>query len=379
MAVVVVACGGGTPSVSKGGDIAIGSVMSETGPIAYFGLGDLSGMQLAIKEMDDQGGIVVSNKQYRFVLHQQDFASQASQALSVTQKLIDEDKVKFLFGPDVTTGWVPAWGTIQKAGVMNFTSATPARGYLGKPGAEQLFFVLPSPEARVNALVKAAVQAIKPSTAALLIPNDAVGTVFKPLFEQALQANGVRVVYNTLVDPASKDLTAPLSAAKGTHPDVLVGGAYLDGTYLPIMTQALQLGVTKNFVPMPGVSEAIAKQVGNQVSTFVTNVSTLNLVTPTNPAAKTYADSYQKHLGKAPDANAAPGVGYHDALWMLAAAMEAAGTTSDLAKINSAMKALKSYPHASLNLAFDTTGQATYAQTVSIYQGATSTFTYPTV
>jgi branched-chain amino acid transport system substrate-binding protein len=373
---LLVACGGTGTSGSGGSNIRIGSVMSETGTIAYYGLADLSGIQLAVKEMGADGGFLVGGKRYQFVMDQQDFASQASQALVATQKLIDEDQVKFLFGPDVTAGWVPAWGTIQKAGIINFTSATPARGYLGQATASGLFYVLPSPEFRTNALIKAAVAVMHPSTAALLIPNDAVGNSFKPLFEKALQANNVKVVYDTLVDPAAKDLSAPLSAAKAAHPDVLVGGAYLDGTFGPILTQAVQLGVTKNFIPMIGVSEAPMKQLGHGVDSYVTTVSTLNLVGPTDDAAKTYVSSYQKYLGSTPDNAAAPGVGYHDAVWMLAAAMSAAGTTTDVAKIAAAMKQVTSYPHANLSMTFDSSGQVSYPQTVSVYQGSTGTFTY---
>ena len=66
----------------------------------------------------------------------------------------------------------------------------------------------------------------------------------------------------------------------------------------------------------------------------------------------------------------ANGIGFHDTIWILAAAMQAAGTTTDVAKISAAMRTVKSYKRSTLDLQFNDKGIANHPQQVGVLDGA---------
>jgi ABC-type branched-subunit amino acid transport system substrate-binding protein len=158
-------------------------------------------------------------------------------------------------------------------------------------------------------------------------------------------------------------------------PDLLLTG-YFDDVVSTVMRQAVELGVTKKFIGMRGVSEKPGVTMGNAIDSYMWPVATRSVVNPEDPEGKAYVASFAKYLGRAPDPSMAPGVGYHDVVWMLAAAMTKAGTTTDLEKIRSALQSGQDYPHATLHLTFDANGQVDYPQTYGTYDGATGELTF---
>ena len=100
-------CGGGGDSAggSGGGDkaaagdeIVIGSNFELTGNVAQYGANANNGLKLAIKEVNDAGG--VNGKKIKIV--EADAKSEAAEAVNAATKLISDEKVVAIVGPAVT-------------------------------------------------------------------------------------------------------------------------------------------------------------------------------------------------------------------------------------------------------------------------------------
>src|SRR6478735_698475 len=86
--------GGGGRSASNSSEIVIGHFASMTGDTATFGVSADEGIRLALKEINDAGGVL--GKKVRVVT--EDDRSLADEAKTAVQKLINRDHVVALLG-----------------------------------------------------------------------------------------------------------------------------------------------------------------------------------------------------------------------------------------------------------------------------------------
>ena len=82
-----------------GGEIKLGATVSLTGKYSTEGQRLLNGYLMAVKDINDNGGVVVGGKRYNFTLIYYDDGSDKTQAAQLYSKLIDQDHVDLLLGP----------------------------------------------------------------------------------------------------------------------------------------------------------------------------------------------------------------------------------------------------------------------------------------
>jgi branched-chain amino acid transport system substrate-binding protein len=81
--------------LSKINEIKIGSILIESGDGASWGEAARNGMDLAIKEINDQGGVLGK----KFVAIHEDDAGDPAKTVSAFRKLTQTDGAKFIIGP----------------------------------------------------------------------------------------------------------------------------------------------------------------------------------------------------------------------------------------------------------------------------------------
>lgn len=86
--------------------VVVGAYGPLTGPAAYIGLGGRDGMALAVKEINDAGGI--HGRKIRVVFEDDGFSP--TKALAAVKKLIEQDKAFMIFG---VSGSNPTVGTLD--------------------------------------------------------------------------------------------------------------------------------------------------------------------------------------------------------------------------------------------------------------------------
>jgi branched-chain amino acid transport system substrate-binding protein len=107
LALVVGLC----PPPSRGQDIVIGEYGSLTGGTATFGISTDEGLQLALDQINSKGGVL--GKQIKVVV--EDDQSRPEEAVTVVQKLINQNRVVAVIGEVASTRSLAAAPVCQKA------------------------------------------------------------------------------------------------------------------------------------------------------------------------------------------------------------------------------------------------------------------------
>ena len=88
--------------------IRVGVIAELTGDMPAVGESCKKAAQLAVKEINDAGGLEVGDKRYKVKLFIEDNAGKADQSASAAQKLITQKKVVAIIGPNATRYAIPA-------------------------------------------------------------------------------------------------------------------------------------------------------------------------------------------------------------------------------------------------------------------------------
>src|ERR1039457_3811861 len=82
--------------------VKIGQIEAQTGALTYFGWMSSQGTRLAVDEINKAGGFKVGNKTYKLELIAPDTRGNPQEALIQMKQLLEQEKVKYIFGPFLT-------------------------------------------------------------------------------------------------------------------------------------------------------------------------------------------------------------------------------------------------------------------------------------
>jgi branched-chain amino acid transport system substrate-binding protein len=88
--------------------IRVGVIAELTGDIPAVGASCKNAAELAVKEVNDAGGLEVGGKKYKIELFIEDNAGKADQSASSAQKLITQQNVVAIIGPNASRYAIPA-------------------------------------------------------------------------------------------------------------------------------------------------------------------------------------------------------------------------------------------------------------------------------
>ena len=200
----------GCGSKESGDTIKVGANFELTGNVANYGSATFEGLQLAIDEANEAGG--VNGKKIELV--SVDDKSEAAESINAATKLISDDNVKVIVGP-ATTGLVLAetqTATDAKVPIIapcaTSPEATVENGKV-KPYVFRSCFIDPQQGA---VMATFAAQELKAKTAVIYVDNSSdysknLGKVFKEKFEAA----GGKVVMEEAFLQKDQDFKATLT------------------------------------------------------------------------------------------------------------------------------------------------------------------------
>ena len=100
---LLVTCGG-----EKGDTVKVGVIAELTGDMPAVGESCKKAAEMAAKEINDAGGLEIGGKKYKVDLFVEDNAGKAEQSASAAQKLITQQKVTAIVGPNASRYALPA-------------------------------------------------------------------------------------------------------------------------------------------------------------------------------------------------------------------------------------------------------------------------------
>jgi branched-chain amino acid transport system substrate-binding protein len=247
---------GCTEKAAEKDNIVVGMARPLSGPLAQIGDSAFKPIYEAfVKEVNDQGGINVGGKKMPIELKIYDDKGDVATCTRLTEKLILEDKVDFLW-PACGTSFLFAQAPI--ANKHNYILVT-AEG-----GATSLKEMLPSmPYVFVSLSfsdwyevpVLADLLAEKGAkTAFILYMSDLHGIEYNGVAGIELPKKGISVVGVKAVPPDIKDLSSIIKEAKASNADAFLAFAYPD-TLFPAVGTSMELGYNpKVWLGGPGIN-----------------------------------------------------------------------------------------------------------------------------
>ena len=298
-------CGGGDKKApaadTKAGDakgkITIAMVNPLTGDAATYGVSHKNGLELALTEINQAGG--VKGQQIELVTH--DDAGDPKQAAAGAQKFADMKSVVAIVGSCLSSNTLAMVPITDKAKLPHSVISSSSSKL---SGMSKYFFRMAVQDDKVGGLmVDLSQEKFKPKKIALMYLNNDYGKGLLASIEPQIKKYGLTMTSAQTYLATDKDYSALLTKVKAEAPDVLlVGSTYTDGGL--IVKQAREMGLTLPIVGPTGLYSPKYMEIAGKA---VDNSFFLGVFVPTNPDPKVqeFVKKYKEKYGMEPDTFAA--------------------------------------------------------------------------
>lgn len=343
-------CGGGGGSKGADGDtIKIGGVLEMTGGSASFGISSKNGIDLALKKINEKG--VLGGKKLSLVVA--DTKSEASEATNAMQKVISQDKVVAVIGPNQSSAVIAAGSINNGSKVVDVTPMGTNPDVTVDPGTKKVkpysfrtCFIDPF---QGTVMASFASNDLKVKKAAIYIDNTSdYAKGLAQFFKENFVKNGGEVVIEEAYLQKDTDFKATLTKIKAAQPDFI----YIPGYYQEvglIVKQAREMGITVPMAGGDGWDSAKLPEIAGKAALDNTFFSSLYSPDDTSDLNKSFVAEYKKAYNTNPDVFAALA---YDSTLLIAEAIEKAGS-ADPAKIAEAMAKISGFKGVSGEVTFN--------------------------
>lgn len=254
----------GSASAKVEGDtIILGSALSLTGKYSANGKHAQNGYELAVKRINDMGGVKVDSKVYKLKVVYYDDESTPARGAQLAERLIQQDGVKYMLGP-YSSGLTKAIAPVTEKYQIPMIEAEGASRSLFSQGYKYLFAVLSTSEQYLASAIQLAAEIAEkngkdPSevTIAMAFENDPFSLdVRAGVLDDAGKYN-MKVVVDDKLPRDLSDMTATLTKVKAIKPDLLVISGHEKGA----ATAARQLKEMQIDTPIVAVTHCESAQV----------------------------------------------------------------------------------------------------------------------
>ncbi|MFE8602746.1 ABC transporter substrate-binding protein [Archangium violaceum] len=355
------AAGGGTPAA--GDTIVLGEVGSLTGAQATFGVSTRNGVDLAIKEANEAGG--VKGKKLKVIVY--DDQGKPEEAAQAVTRLITQDKVVLILGEVASSNSLAMAEKAQAAGVPMITPSSTNPSVTQK--GEYIFRVCFIDPFQGFVMAKFARENLKADRVAILQDNKSAYSIgLTDVFTAKFKEMGGAIVTTQSYSQGDTNFRAQLTAIKKVKPQAIYVPGYYNDVGI-VARQAREMGVT---VPLMGGdgwdSEKLFELAGNSLDGSYFS----NHYSPSNPEPKVqkFISDYKAAYGGVPDALAALG---YDAAKVAIAALERAKDLSGPA-VRDAIAQTKDFPGVAGTITLDQDRNAVKSAAILQIENGTTKF-----
>lgn len=331
--------------------LKIGAHVTLSGPGAAWGQAMKNAAELAADKVNAAGGLEVAGRRYKVEIIAYDDKYQAGEAVTIANRLVFEDKVKFIIGPTGSAPVLAVQPITEKAQVListlGFTNKALAadKPYTFRPVTTTYEFAEP----QIAWLVKT--HGVKKAGA--LLPNDESGQVIGRDLENAYKKAGGELAVKEFFERDRVDFVSLITRMLARSVDTIELNGNSPATAGLIVKQARELGFKGKFVRTGGPATAELVSVAGKAA--VEGMVVYAPIDPTLPSTKAYIDAYTTKYKAAPNGFSPV---FYDYTSMLLEAIRRAGTVSDTPKVRAELEKMNDYPGVLGKLGW--TGKAAY-------------------
>lgn len=312
--------------------IVFGVSCAVTGNFPLAGERTLQGIQMAVDEINADGGVL--GKKLDFIY--EDDGNDATTAVNVVTKLLNEDVVAVI-GPHTTSNTLAVQELYAEAGMPFFSGGS---GVKLETEMDNPYFhrVRPSDAIAGEVAAKFAVETLGATKVGVDYNNNDFGTGGRDVVVQTLEELGVEYV-EVAHNSGDTDMTAQLTELMAEGVDCVILWTD-DAEDVVTARQAYELGLDVPFVTSAGV---VMQQVLDQMEPeYVEGWYSVTDFVPNNddPVVQTFVEDFEEIYDIEPELYASA---YYGAVKCLAKAIEIAGST-DHEAVNEALTQIKDLP-----------------------------------
>lgn len=315
----------------------------------------LKGAQYAAAQINASGGIL--GRKIELVVY--DTALNPAEGSNVAQRLVTENKVKFVAGEISSTVAFAMIPIFKRANVL-FMAGIPKHPDITAKGYDKLF--------RLNSTTEMDAQALKPvlearfsgKKVALLDENTDFGLDGRKHLQAIFNKPG-QIAFDETYDVTQADFSGLVANMRRSKADVLCISGTNPEQYGNVIRMAAEIGFKPSICLMPGILYPGALKITGPAAE---GAMSADIYVPSldNPINKAFVEGYKKAQGNEPDKSVA--IGY-ESITLLAAGMVAAKTTDDPGKVAAALKAgTWQTPRGQLHFSKDGQANGAYTQLI---------------
>lgn len=313
---VLVGILGISPATAKveGDIIYLGAPISLTGKYSTNGKNTQDGYDLAVKRINEMGGVKVGSKSYKLRVVYYDDESTPARAAQLTERLINQDGIKFMLGA-YGSGLTKAMAPITEKYNIPHVEGNGAARELFTQGYKYLFATLSTSDYYLREAVNLAAQQAKnagkkPSSVkiAMAVENDPFSLDIRTGVLEEAKRHGMKIVIDDKLPPEINDMSATLTKVKAVKPDLLVVSGHAKGATL-VARQTAEMKVN---VPMIAATHCDSAKIAETLGAAAENIlcasqwdRSLAYKDKWFGSAEDYAKRFEKEFNYAPPYQAA--------------------------------------------------------------------------
>lgn len=326
----------GSAAIAHADDTKVGILMDITGPIASFIPPLQNAANLAVKHVNDQGGLLGGQA----VAVYGDTTGSSQGAVDAAGKLVNIENVPIIMGALMSGTTIAAAEAVSiPAGVVQISPTATSPAMTGIADNDRLFRIVPSDNYQGEVLARMVLEEGINKVAVTYVNND-YGVGIGETFIEAYKAAGGEVTSAVKHEEKKDSYRSELATLSQAGGDALVVIAYAGDSGGKIVKQSLEGGLFTRFVGTDGLrDEALISDVGAEA------LATTFFSSPTspegNPFQATLHELYNGEYGEGADK---PFVDQtYDATFLTLLAIEKAGSADREAMVE-ALRAVASAP-----------------------------------
>ncbi len=225
-------------------NIVLGASISLTGKYSTAGSHTKNGYDLAIKKINDAGGVKVGDTNYMLELKIYDDESTPARATELAERLIKRDNVKLMLGP-YSSGLTKAIAPVTEKHGIPMVEGNGASRSLFNKGYVYLFAVLSTSEQylqeAVNLLAEKTLAAggdVTKLKVAVATENDPFSQDIRAGIIEDAERHGMQIVVDDKLPRELSDMSSTLTKVKALQPDLLVTSGHSKGAALAVKQMA---------------------------------------------------------------------------------------------------------------------------------------------
>ena len=261
---------GGTSAKVEGDTVILGAPVSLTGKYSVNGKNTKDGYELAVKRVNEMGGVKISGKTYKLKVLYYDDESTPARGAQLTERLIQQDGVQFVLGA-YSSALTKAMAPVTEKYKVPHVEANGAARELFTEGYKYLFAVLSTSDYYLRDAVTLAAEVAKEHgrdsktlKIAMAFENDPFSLDVRQGIVEDANKYGMKILIDDKLPPEINDMSATLTKVKAVKPDMLLVSGHEKGATL-VVRQTAEMKVDVPIVATTHCDSAkIAETLGKQ-------------------------------------------------------------------------------------------------------------------